>query len=144
MHIKEQARILFLEKKYNCCQAVVCAYCQEKGISESEVYRLAEAFGGGMGGMQDTCGAVTGMFMALGLQISAGDPSDPRKSKGETYEEVQKAADTFRAACGSLYCREIKARSEGKPVVSCVQCVETAAEYLDKYLNTLAVTDKKE
>ncbi len=144
MHIKEQARILFLEKKYNCCQAVVCAYCQKKGISEKEVYRLAEAFGGGMGGMQDTCGAVTGMLMALGLQISAGDPSEPRKSKGATYEAVQKAADSFRAACGSLYCREIKSREEGKPVVSCVQCVETAAEYLDEYLNALDVSNQKE
>ena len=55
-----------LEKRkqgYNCAQSVVCAYCELFGMDESTAFRLAEGFGGGMGGMQDgTCGAVTAML----------------------------------------------------------------------------------
>ena len=27
---------------YNCCQAVACAYCEELGIKEEDVFRLTE------------------------------------------------------------------------------------------------------
>ena len=30
---------------YNCCQAVACAYCEELGIKEEDVFRLTEGFG---------------------------------------------------------------------------------------------------
>ena len=36
---------------YNCAQSVVCAYCELFGMDESAAFRLAEGFGGGMGGM---------------------------------------------------------------------------------------------
>ena len=45
---------------YNCCQAVACAYCEELGIKEEDVFRLTEGFGLGMGGLRDTCGAGNG------------------------------------------------------------------------------------
>ena len=60
------AKELF-EKGYNCCQAVLLAYCKELGIDEKIAAKLSSSFGGGMGGMGETCGAVTGMFMVAGL-----------------------------------------------------------------------------
>ena len=33
------------EKMYNCCQAVVCAYCEELGVKEEDVFRMTEGFG---------------------------------------------------------------------------------------------------
>ena len=58
------------EKMYNCCQAVVCAYCEELGVKEEDVFRMTEGFGLGMGGLKDTCGAVTGMFLTIGLKTA--------------------------------------------------------------------------
>lgn len=52
----------FIDNNYNCCQAIVCAYCEELGLSEYVAFKLTEGFDSGMGGLRDTCGAVTGMF----------------------------------------------------------------------------------
>lgn len=133
MSVKELALKNFTEKKYNCCQAVVCAYCEEHGIDDSEIFKMTEGFGLGMGGLKDTCGAVTGMFMSIGLHNSAGEKEAPRKTKMETYADVREAAADFRKKCGSIYCCELKAIEDGKQAVSCDRCVETAADYVDKY-----------
>ena len=134
MGMKEKAVAYFDEGKYNCCQAVVCAYCDEYGVDDRLVFKLAESFGGGMGGMQDTCGAVTGMFMAIGLHNSAGDKTDPRSTKAATYEAVREMAKAFEEQNGSLYCRDLKAVVDGRQVVSCKRCVETGAEILTEYI----------
>ena len=60
------------ENGYNCAQAVFCTYADLLGFSETDAYKIAEAFGTGTGGMQQTCGAVTAMFMAAGIQNSDG------------------------------------------------------------------------
>lgn len=134
MNIKEQAKKYFLQGKYNCCQAVICAYCDEYGIEDDVIFRMTEGFGLGMGGLKDTCGAVTGMFMAISLHNSAGDKTDPRKTKMQTYEDIRNAATDFEVKCGSIYCRDLKAVSEGKQRVSCDSCVEIAAEYVENYI----------
>lgn len=133
MQIKKQARKYFEEEKYNCCQAVICAYCHEFGIDDDEIFRLAEGFGAGMA-IKDVCGAATGMFMAISLHNSAGDKSEPRKTKMQTYEDVRNAAMDFEAKCGSIYCRDLKGIVDGQQKTSCNRCVEVAAEYLEKYI----------
>ena len=54
----------------NCAQAVACSFCQEFGISEDEMFRIAEGFGLGMGVME-MCGALSGMAMIIGLPTAA-------------------------------------------------------------------------
>ena len=134
MSIKEKAIKKFTEKKYNCCQAVVCAYCEEYGVSDETIFKLAEGFGGGMGGLQDACGAATGMFMALSMANSAGDKENPLVTKMDTYQKVASAAKCFEKKCGSLYCRDIKQTVGGVQKVSCRECVENGASILEEYL----------
>lgn len=134
MNIKEQAKKYFSERKYNCCQAIICAYCDEYGINDDVIFRMTEGYGFGMGGLKDTCGAVTGMFMAIGLHNSAGDKDDPRKTKMQTYGDIRNAAESFEEKCGSIYCRDLKSIRDGKQMVSCDKCVEIAAEYVEKYI----------
>ncbi len=134
MSLSDNAKQYFAEGKYNCCQAVVCAYCDKYGGDSESVFRLAEGFGGGMGGLKETCGAVTGMFMAIGLHNSAGDQYDPRKTKAKTYKDVQNSAAAFKTICGALDCRDLKTPTDGRPIVSCERCVETAAEILEQYI----------
>ena len=68
---KKELALEYHKKGYNCTQAVACAFCGEFGVSEEEMYKIAEGFGLGMG-MMDTCGALTGLFMLIGMKNSGG------------------------------------------------------------------------
>ncbi len=127
---KQKAVANFMEKRYNCCQSVVCTYAGRYGAGEKDVFRMTEGFGLGMGGLMDTCGAVTGMFLVIGLYNSAGDMEDPLRTKMDTYEKIRKAAALFREKKGSVYCRDLLTQKGPQPLPCCAECVETALEVL--------------
>ena len=120
------------EKMYNCCQAVICAYCEELGMKEEDAFRLTEGFGSGMGGLKDTCGAVTGMFMTIGLKNSAGKMDEPFATKMDTYQKLLEAAEKFKEKNGSLYCRDLKTEDGPQPLPCCMKCVEDVAQIVDE------------
>ena len=135
MYIRERASDLFANStKYNCCQAIICAYCEYYGIDDEAIFAMTEGFGLGMGGLKDTCGAVTGMFMALSLHNSAGDKMNPRLTKLDTYAKIREYAELFKNECGSIYCRDLKSTKDGKQIVSCATCVDTAAKLVEKFM----------
>ena len=70
---------------YNCAQAVACTYCDLFGIDEKLMFRLTEALGGGMGGKEGTCGAVSGACVLAGMKASTGNLEKP-DSKAASYE----------------------------------------------------------
>lgn len=134
MGIKEKAARNFAEKGYNCCQAVICAYYEEYRIADEDVFKATEGFGAGMGGLLNTCGAVTGMYMAIGMHNSAGDKENPRKTKKDTYASVREIAKQFEDENGSIFCRDLKIVENGVQTVNCQKYVETAAELVEKYI----------
>ncbi len=133
MKANKETAVEKFKKGYNCCQAVICAYCEELGVKEEDVFRLTEGFGLGMGGLRDTCGAVTGMFLTISLANSAGDMENPRKTKMDTYAKFRDAAAKYREKNGSIYCRELKNMDGPQPLPCCIQCVEDAAVLVDEY-----------
>ena len=106
---------------YNCAQIVLCSYAEELGIDEETLFRISEGFGAGMGGMMQTCGAVTAMFMALGLANSSGDLQ-------------RELAAEFEKKNGSIVCRELKGIDTGKVLRSCDGCIEDGIRILGEYL----------
>ena len=56
--------------KYNCAQAVACTLAPLIGADEELCFRAAEGLGGGMGGLTETCGAVSGAAMAKAIGVS--------------------------------------------------------------------------
>ena len=88
--------------KYNCAQAVACTLAPLIGADEELCFRAAEGLGGGMGGLTETCGAVSGAAMAIGLANSNGQ--DDRTSKQATYRIVRKLVNDFREQNGSTLC----------------------------------------
>ena len=52
---------------HNCAQAILHTYADVAGISEEVAMNIAGAFGGGMGNMEGTCGALVGAGLVLGL-----------------------------------------------------------------------------
>ena len=75
---KKELALEYHKRGYNCAQAVACAFCEEFGVNEAEMYKIAEGFGLGMG-MMDTCGALTGLFMLIGLKNSGGTEQQERR-----------------------------------------------------------------
>ena len=140
-----KARSLFLEG-YNCAQAVVGAFADELGMTQRQAVRLASSFGGGMGGMRETCGAVTGMLTVAGLLFGYDSPADDAGKKVH-YAHVRALAEAFRARHETLVCRELLAALPGKLAQDplprtpeyykarpCVRFVETAAGILEHEL----------
>ena len=98
------ARANFLEG-YNCAQAVLLAFAEDAGLEKTTALRLASSFGGGIGGMREVCGAVSGMLMAAGL-LYGYEPGD-RAGKSEHYARVRELSERYRAENGSIICREL-------------------------------------
>lgn len=118
---------------YNCAQIVLCSYAEELGIDEETLFRISEGFGTGMGGMMQTCGAVTAMFMALGLANSSGD-LQACDTKPQTMKKVRELAAEFEKKNGSIVCREVKGIDTGKVLRSCDGCIEDGIRILGEYL----------
>ncbi len=51
----------------NCAQAVFTAFCEKYGIDRGSGMKLCSAMGGGIAYKGNTCGAVTGALMVIGL-----------------------------------------------------------------------------
>lgn len=117
------------KKGYNCAQSVLCAYSDLLGVEEETLFAVAEGFGGGMGGMQGTCGAVTGMYMAAGLYNSCKD-LEACSTKPVTNQLVRELAKEFQDKNLSLICRELKGVDTGKALRSCDGCIEDAVRIL--------------
>lgn len=125
-----------VEKKhngYNCAQAVACSFCQEFGVAEEEMFRIAEGFGLGMG-MMEVCGALSGMMMIIGLENSVGEPEKGRLTKGDTYRKVKEYVKKFQEQNGSYLCRELKGVETGKVLRSCPDCIRDAVALTEEYL----------
>ena len=118
---------------YNCAQIVLCSYAEELGIDEETLFRISEGFGAGMGGMMQTCGAVTAMFMALGLANSSGD-LQACDTKPQTMKKVRELAAEFEKKNGSIVCRELKGIDTGKVLRSCDGCIEDGIRIRGEYL----------
>jgi C_GCAxxG_C_C family probable redox protein len=101
----DQAVALF--ERFNCAQSVFAACGSGEGLSEEMCLTLAGPFGGGMGRMGETCGAVTGALLALGMRHGQGMATDPAQARGPLYARVAAFVDAFRECHGGLTCREL-------------------------------------
>ena len=119
------------KKKYNCAQAVACAFCDKLGRDEKEVFEVMEAFGLGMGSM-GTCGAVSAMAAVVGMVESDGALDAP-KTKKDSYKAMKALTEKFKEKNQSIICKELKGIETKKILRSCDGCVQDAAEILEEY-----------
>lgn len=136
----------YFENGRNCAQAVLLAFSDLTGLDEAMAMKFASSFGGGMGRLREVCGAVSGMFMVLGLLYSEANVPT-HESKVEHYQRVQELAARFKENCGSIICRELlsdvdtvkgtapeKRTQEYYTKRPCGELCAIAAAILDKYL----------
>jgi C_GCAxxG_C_C family probable redox protein len=131
---------------YNCAQAVLAAYAPTVGIAPDIALRITAGMGGGMGRLQEVCGAVSASFLVLGSRLAAHSATDPA-TKDLVYAQVQEFARQFRSLHGTINCRELlkcdlnteegrneHARENQRELI-CMHCVRNASEILDRMLD---------
>ncbi len=107
----EQAVKYFYEG-YNCAQSVFLTFAPEFCFDKETALKLSSSFGGGMGRLREVCGAVSSMFAIAGLKDGYTEP-DNDEVKGEHYARIQRLAEIFKKAHGSIICRELLDLPEG-------------------------------
>jgi C_GCAxxG_C_C family probable redox protein len=135
---KTDKAVSLFRKGYSCSQAVLMACA---GQSESAA-RAAAAFGGGMGRLQKTCGAVTGAYLWFGMAYGAPDvPVEADKDR--VYGKVREFNKIFTERNGTDQCSELLGADlntrEGKEQISrrglsekvCEKCITDAIEIIE-------------
>ena len=103
---------------FNCAQAVACTLAPAVGLDPQTAFTLTEGFGAGMGGMTETCGAISGAVAIMGFVMSDG--MENPKTKGQTYKLSRDLARRTRrpSAARSRASDRIKVRSAAAPAAS--------------------------
>ncbi len=118
------------KKGCNCAQAVACVFADKLGYSEDEIFRFTEAFGGGMGGTQGVCGAVSAMVFVVGGIKSFGFDKLPETNKKVSYSTAGELMKKFQDKVGTILCREIKSEK----LCSCDGCIAEAVKILEEII----------
>lgn len=90
----------------NCAQSVLMAFVKDFGLDEKTALKMASVFGGGMGGQREVCGALSGMYMALGLKYGSVDPTDSSQKK-KLYDQTKDLSAKFTEIHSSIICRDL-------------------------------------
>ena len=91
---------------FNCAQSIFSAYATQYGLDRDTALKLATGFGGGMGRLQNTCGAVSGAFMVISLKYGMGIDGD-LEARDKTYQLVREFSNRFQEMHGSINCKEL-------------------------------------
>ena len=117
MTIEERAaRAVELKASCNCAQAVVLSYADKLPLEDETLKKLAAGYGGGMGCMEGTCGALVGAVMVAGMLTDG-------QGTGCYAREILLG---FRERCGATICKDLKGVETGKVLCPCTECVRNA------------------
>jgi C_GCAxxG_C_C family probable redox protein len=124
---------------------VLSSFGEALGLDRELALRVAGAFGGGMARMGETCGAVTGALMVIGLKYGMTQAKD-EAAREQTYKLAQELAARFKERHRSIICRELlgydlsspegrkAAYDKGLFSTLCPQLVRDAAEIVEEIL----------
>ncbi len=141
---ENKARKLF-DSGLNCAQSVLSVFSPELKINSDDALRISSAFGGGMGRLQEKCGAVTGAFMVLGIHCS-NTVYDEKERKNKINSMVQEFDRRFNEMHGSTQCRvlmncnlnteEGRKYSQEKDLRNnvCMNCVSNSVKLLNEMI----------
>jgi C_GCAxxG_C_C family probable redox protein len=140
----------YFSEGYACSQSVLLAFAEDLGLAPEQAIRIASGFGGGMGRTGQTCGAVSGAAMVLGLAFGGsvtGDRPAIAAAKEAANERVRQFFQAFSRLHGSLECNSLlcvdistpegrsQAREQGKFSTLCPALVADAARITQEILD---------
>ena len=142
---KVERAVTCFKEGFSCSQALLSTYGAQFGLNREMALKVSGAFGGGMGRMAETCGAVTGASMVIGLKYGMTRVED-EQTEEKAYSLVKEFVDKFKSRNGSIICRELlgcdmstprgMALAKEKKLIAtlCPKFVQDAAEIIEQIL----------
>ncbi|SDC06153.1 C-GCAxxG-C-C family protein [Williamwhitmania taraxaci] len=96
----------YFDQGYACSQSILLAFAPSYNLDEHTAKLISSTFGAGMGRLRQTCGAVTGGFMVLGLAYGNTDPKD-MTTKLAAYKRVRDLNRLVEDIHGTSNCYEL-------------------------------------
>lgn len=118
MSEKVERAVEYMRGSYNCSQAVMCAFCEDMGISHDEAMEIAKPYAGGR---KIKCGAVCAAEIVLTAKYG-------ESSSTVLHDEFEKE---FFNKVGAINCKDIRRQN----LCSCADCVKYSAEILDEMIS---------
>ena len=124
---------------YLCSESVIKGVAKHMGIAWDRLPAIATGLGGGFGGMGNTCGALTGAVLALGLSHGRNMPDqDPFVCGALVQKLVEGFKDRFRSIdCADILGVDIRTEEgrthsmkQGLLNLPCKDCCVFVARYL--------------
>lgn len=143
---KAESAIKHFDNHFSCAQAVLLAFSKDVNLDESTAVKITEGFGGGMGAMGKTCGAVSAAYMVLGMKYGRNNDNGD-EAKTLTNAKVQEFTKRFKEnfqfdLCLDLlggyeiYTDDLKAKArEAGAFANCSDYVATAARILEEMMD---------
>lgn len=110
--IEETAKACEIEY-HGCSKCVVSTLAEQLGLGGDEVVRASVPLAGGIARTGNTCGALIGGLMAIGLAFASSDKSDT-DSLFRTLETAGRFYRIFGKEIGYVLCRDIRVDRLGR------------------------------
>ena len=114
---KVSQAVEFMKGAYSCSQSVLCAFCDDAGLTHAEAKEIAAPYSGGK---KIKCGAVCAAEIVLEKNFG-----------NNAADKIAEFEQQFQAKVGALNCKDIR-RNNLRP---CIGCVEDSATILSKMLS---------
>lgn len=137
MALADELGRAYFRQGLNCAECVLRSFMDiyECDVPDA-VICMATGFGGGMGHTKNTCGAITGAVLALGLVKGRRDPFGPKEEMGQRVKQLQgeiypvfgQMVQEIKEHFGTLICSEMSQQFDdfdSKPRKK--NCMETIA-----------------
>ncbi|WP_421919113.1 C-GCAxxG-C-C family protein [Marinifilum sp.] len=106
MITKKEKAVENFRSGMNCAQSVLLAFSDQYKFDDNLAFQISSGFGGGMGRLQKTCGAVTGAFMLIGIH-NCEKYSNHSLQTENNRSMIQEFNRRFTQTYESLDCRDI-------------------------------------
>jgi C_GCAxxG_C_C family probable redox protein len=91
---------------YNCSQAILSTYCELFGMDKETALKLSCPFGGGVGRITNTCGAVSAAYMVIGLNYG-NNTEGKEQAKELIYEKTEEFTRKFKDIHRATICKDL-------------------------------------
>jgi C_GCAxxG_C_C family probable redox protein len=146
MNERREIAVQKFNEGFNCAQAVLFSFTDLLNLDKEIALKLTCGFGGGMGRMQEVCGAVSGGIAVIGCKYGKGQ-NGAADAIEITYKKVAELMSSFEKTNGSYICNKLlhgcdlktgEGQKEFKEAAMkkgiCEPCVRSAVEIVERLL----------
>ena len=107
--MKKKAIEMMAVQRFHCSQAIAAVGQEKLDKGNDDVIRAMGAFGGGLGGNGEVCGALAGGLAVLGLRYSRAQSDEKENPRmwADAQEMVRRFRDEIVNQAGTINCRDI-------------------------------------